>query len=244
MEYSSIVANFGSEIPQEMSEIEVLHVDNHTIAINKRAGDIVQGDKTGDEPLSEKVKTYLKEKFNKPGNVFCGVVHRLDRPTSGALVFARTSKGLSRLNEQFRGKETRKVYWAIVETVPAKTEDTLTHFLKRNEKQNKSYASATESKDSKKATLHYKMIASSDKYHLLEIELETGRHHQIRCQLAHIGCIIKGDLKYGAKRSNKDGSISLHARKLEFNHPTSQERISVTAPVPNDPLWLFFEKLG
>lgn len=223
-------------------QIEVLHTDNHSIVINKRPGDIVQGDKTGDEPLSEKVKQYIGETFNKPGNVFCGVVHRLDRPTSGAIVFARTSKGLSRLNEQFRGKSTKKVYWAVVEGMPEKKEATLTHYLKRNEKQNKSYASDKESEDSKKAVLHYKWLQSSDKYHLLEVTLETGRHHQIRCQLSKIGCIIKGDLKYGAKRSNKDGSIHLHARELEYDHPTSKERVKVIAPVPQEPLWQFFEQ--
>lgn len=222
--------------------IEVLHTDNHTIVVNKRAGDIVQGDKTGDEPLSEKVKQYIKKKFNKPGNVFCGVIHRLDRPTSGAIVFARTSKGLSRMNEQFRGKTTRKVYWAVVEEMPDQKEGSLTHYLKRNEKQNKSYASDHETEDSKKAVLHYRWLRSSDKYHLLEVTLETGRHHQIRCQLAKIGCIIKGDLKYGARRSNKDGSIHLHARELEYDHPTSQERVRVIAPVPAEPLWQFFEK--
>lgn len=221
---------------------EVLFEDNHTIVVNKRPSDIVQGDKTGDEPMSEAIKLYLKEKYNKPGNVFCGVVHRLDRPTSGALVFARTSKALTRLNEQFRDKKTKKIYWAVVETKPAKTEGTLTHFLKKNEQQNKSYASANETNGSKKAVLHYKWLLSSDRYHLLEVELETGRHHQIRCQLATIGCIIKGDLKYGSKRSNPDGSIHLHARMLEFEHPTTKEWIKVTAPVPKEPLWEFFEK--
>lgn len=224
-------------------DIEVLHEDNHTIVVNKRPSDIVQGDKTGDEPLSEKIKKYLKEKYNKPGNVFCGVVHRLDRPTSGAIVFARTSKALPRLNAQFKEKETRKVYWAVVENMPKQKEGTLVHYLKKNEKQNKSYASKNETEGSKRAVLHYKWKASSDKYHLLEIELETGRHHQIRCQLAAIGTIIKGDLKYGAKRSNKDGSIHLHARVLEFTHPTTKERIKVTAPVPKEPLWEFFENL-
>ena len=214
--------------------LEVLHIDNHTIVVNKKASDIVQGDKTGDETLGDHVKQFLKVKFNKEGNVFCGVVHRLDRPTSGALVFARTSKGLSRLNEQFREKTTRKVYWAVIESLPNKKSDTLVHYLKKNEKQNKSYASLEETNGSKKAILSYKHICSSDKYHLLEIELETGRHHQIRCQLAAIGCIIKGDLKYGAKRSNKDGSIHLHARHLEFHHPTTKELISVTAPVPDE----------
>jgi len=226
-----------------MSDIQMLHLDNHCIVVNKRAGDIVQGDKTGDAPLSDDVKDYLRETFNKPGNVFCGVVHRLDRPTTGAILFARTSKGLSRLNEQFRSKDTEKVYWAVVEKMPSKKEGTLTHFLKRNEKQNKSYAHENEINGSKSAVLHYKWKASSDKYHLLEVTLDTGRHHQIRAQLSFIGCIIKGDLKYGAKRSNKDGSIQLHARKLSFDHPTSKERISVVAPVPqHDPLWVFFEK--
>jgi len=222
--------------------IQVLHEDNHTIVVNKRSSDIVQGDKTGDVPLSEAVKDYLKEKYNKPGNVFCGVVHRLDRPTSGALLFARTSKALSRLNEQFRDKSTRKVYWAIVENKPTQAQGTLTHFLKRNEKQNKSYASEIETNGSKRAVLHYTWKASSDKYHLLEIELETGRHHQIRCQLSAIGCIIKGDLKYGARRSNPDGSIHLHARELSFDHPTSGERIQCVAPVPVESLWSYFER--
>ena len=220
----------------------ILHEDNHTIVINKRAKDIVQGDKTGDEPVVDKIKRYLKEKFNKPGEVFCGVVHRLDRPTSGAIVFARTSKALSRLNDQFREKQTKKTYWAVVETKPKNKEGRLEHFLKKNEKQNKSYASDEETQGSKKAILTYKQISSSDNYYLLEINLETGRHHQIRCQLATMGTIIKGDLKYGAKRSNKDGSIHLHARCLEFTHPTTKELVSITAAVPQEPLWQFFEK--
>lgn len=223
-------------------KIQILHIDNHTIIVNKRPSDIVQGDKTGDKPLSELVKDYLREEFNKPGEVFCGVVHRLDRPTSGALVFARTSKGLSRLNEQFRDHGTRKIYWAVVELMPKQKEGQLVDYLTKNEKQNKSYASDREVNGSKKAILNYKWLASSDKYHLLEVELETGRHHQIRCQLAKIGCIIKGDLKYGAKRSNKDGSIHLHARTLQYEHPTTKEPIKVTAPVPQEPLWQFFEK--
>ncbi len=223
-------------------EVEILHEDNHTIVINKKSSDIVQGDKTGDKPLSEIVKTYLKDKYNKPGNVFCGVVHRLDRPTSGALLFARTSKALARLNEQFRTKSTRKIYWAVVENMPKEKEGRLVNLLMKNEKQNKSYVYDKHVEGVKEAILNYKWLASSDRYHLLEIELETGRHHQIRCQLAHIGCIIKGDLKYGAKRSNKDGSIHLHARVLEFDHPTTQERIKVTAPVPKEPLWEWFEK--
>jgi 23S rRNA pseudouridine1911/1915/1917 synthase len=223
-------------------ELQILYEDNHVIVINKRASDIVQGDKTGDETMPDQIKEYLKVKYEKPGNVFCGVVHRLDRPTSGAVVFARTSKALERLNAQFRDKETNKVYWAIVEKKPVKSEDTLVHFLKKNEKQNKSYASHTETPGSKKAILHYKLIASSDKYHLLEVRLETGRHHQIRVQLSTIGCLIKGDVKYGARRANPDASISLHARYLDFIHPTSKEIIKITAPVPNDALWNFFEK--
>ncbi|TNE77630.1 MAG: RNA pseudouridine synthase [Bacteroidetes bacterium] len=217
--------------------MEVLHEDNHTIVINKRSGDIVQGDKTGDEPVSERIKRYLKEKYKKPGNVFCGVVHRLDRPTTGALLFARTSKALSRLNDQFRTKDVEKIYWAVVENMPPKESDTLVHYLQRNEKQNKSYAHLKEVPNSKKAMLHYTLIAKSDNYFLLEIKLETGRHHQIRSQLSSIGCCIKGDLKYGAKRSNKDGSIHLHARRLSFDHPTTKERIVVEAPVPADKLW-------
>ncbi len=220
-----------------MEALEVLHEDNHTIVINKRSGDIVQGDKTGDEPVSERIKRYLKEKYNKPGNVFCGVVHRLDRPTTGALLFARTSKALSRLNDQFRTKDVEKIYWAVVENMPPKESDTLVHYLQRNEKQNKSYAHLKEVPNSKKAILHYTLIAKSDNYFLLEIQLETGRHHQIRSQLSSIGCCIKGDLKYGAKRSNKDGSIHLHARRLSFDHPTTKERIVVEAPVPADKLW-------
>lgn len=220
-----------------MEALEVLHEDNHTIVINKRSGDIVQGDKTGDEPVSERIKRYLKEKYKKPGNVFCGVVHRLDRPTTGALLFARTSKALSRLNDQFRTKDVEKIYWAVVENMPPKESDTLVHYLQRNEKQNKSYAHLKEVPNSKKAILHYTLIAKSDNYFLLEIKLETGRHHQIRSQLSSIGCCIKGDLKYGAKRSNKDGSIHLHARRLSFDHPTTKERIVVEAPVPADKLW-------
>lgn len=224
------------------ADLNIIFEDNHVIVVNKKASEIVQGDKTGDETMPDRIKSYLKEKYQKPGNVFCGVVHRLDRPTSGAVVFARTSKALERLNEQFREKETNKVYWAIVESKPAQDSGTLVHYLKKNEKQNKSYATVDEVSGSKKAILHYKLIGSSDKYFLLEIELETGRHHQIRVQLSTIGCRIKGDVKYGAKRPNPDGSISLHARTLEFNHPTSKETLKFTAPVPNDPLWLFFEQ--
>lgn len=223
-------------------EDQVLYEDNHIIVINKKPSDIVQGDKTGDETLPDKIKAYLKEKYDKPGNVFCGVVHRLDRPTSGVVVFAKTSKALSRLNDQFRGKETNKVYWAVVEQKPQKNTARLENFLRKNEKQNKSYVVNEEGKDAKKAILTYKLINSSDKYHLLEVSLETGRHHQIRVQLSHIGCIIKGDVKYGAKRSNTDGSIHLHARQLTFNHPTTKEEITIVAPVTNDSLWQWFEQ--
>lgn len=225
-----------------MKPLDILYEDNHVIVINKSASDIVQGDKTGDETLPDKIKAYLKEKYNKPGNVFCGVVHRLDRPTSGAVVFARTSKALERLNAQFREKETGKIYWAIVENAPKEAKGTLIHYLKKNEKQNKSYAYPNEVPGTKKGILHYTTLKSSDKYHLLKVELETGRHHQIRCQLSTIGSIIKGDLKYGAKRPNPDGSICLHARTLTFDHPTTKERITVTAPVPDDALWKFFEE--
>lgn len=222
--------------------IEVLYEDNHVIVVNKKPSDIVQGDKTGDVTLPDLIKEYLKEKYDKPGNVFCGVVHRLDRPTSGVVVFAKTSKALSRLNEQFRVKETNKIYWAVVENKPQKNTDRLENYLRKNEKQNKSYVVNQDGKDVKKAVLNYKLLCSSDKYHLLEVTLETGRHHQIRAQLSHIGCIIKGDVKYGAKRSNTDGSIHLHARQLTFNHPTTKEEITIVAPVTNDSLWQWFEQ--
>jgi 23S rRNA pseudouridine1911/1915/1917 synthase len=215
----------------------ILHEDNHVIVINKMASEIVQGDKTGDQTMPDEIKAYLKEKYQKPGNVFCGVVHRLDRPTSGALVFARTSKALERLNAQFRDKETNKIYWAIVEQAPEKPTGRLVHHLKKNEAQNKSYPVDSKVVGSKEAILSYKLLSSGDRYHLLEIALETGRHHQIRVQLSSIGCIIKGDVKYGAKRSNPDGSICLHARYLKFTHPTSKDEISVIAPVPSDRLW-------
>lgn len=215
----------------------VLYEDNHIIIVNKTCSEIVQGDKTGDTPLSETVKQYLKHKYNKPGNVFCGVTHRLDRPTSGIVIFAKTSKALARLNEMFKNKEIKKTYWAITKNMPDKEETILIHYLIRNEKQNKSYASDIEKTNSKKAILHYKLIARSENYNLLEIDLQTGRHHQIRCQLAKIGCPIKGDLKYGAERSNPDGGISLHARRVEFIHPVSKLPIDVLAPVPSDRLW-------
>lgn len=222
----------------------VLYEDNHIIIVNKSPGEIVQGDKTGDKPLSDIVKEYLKEKYHKPGNVFCGVTHRLDRPTSGVVVFARTSKALSRLNEMFRKGEVDKTYWAVVKNRPPLEEDTLVHYLIKNEKNNKSTAYQREKPNTKKAVLRYRLIATSENYHLLEIKLETGRHHQIRCQLAKIGCPIKGDLKYGAERSNPDGSISLHARGISFVHPVSKELINVAAPLMEDNLWKTFEQLS
>lgn len=215
----------------------VVYEDNHIIIVNKTASEIVQGDKTGDVPLSETVKQYLKEKYHKPGNVFIGVTHRLDRPVSGLVVFAKTSKALSRLNEMFKNSEVKKTYWAIVKQTPAETEGELVNYLVRNEKQNKSYAYDTEKPGSKKAILRYRLIARSDNYSLLEVDLKTGRHHQIRCQLAKMGCPIKGDLKYGFPRSNPDGSICLHARRVRFVHPVSKELIDVVAPVPSDNLW-------
>lgn len=215
----------------------VVYEDNHIIIVNKTASEIVQGDKTGDVPLSETVKQYLKEKYHKPGNVFIGVTHRLDRPVSGLVVFAKTSKALSRLNEMFKNSEVKKTYWAIVKQTPAETEGELVNYLVRNEKQNKSCAYDTEKPGSKKAVLHYRLIARSDNYSLLEVDLKTGRHHQIRCQLAKMGCPIKGDLKYGFPRSNPDGSICLHARHVRFVHPVSKELIDVVAPVPSDNLW-------
>jgi len=218
----------------------VLYEDNHIIIVNKAPGEIVQGDKTGDEPLSDTVKAYLKEKYRKPGNVFCGVTHRLDRPTSGVVVFAKTGKSLTRLNDMFRNAEVKKTYWAIVKNRPPKEEDTLTHYLIKHEKTNKSTAFDTEKPHTKKAVLHYRLMGASQNYFLLEIDLETGRHHQIRCQLARIGCPIKGDLKYGAERSNPDGSISLHARTISFIHPVSKENIAIIAPLPQEPLWNAF----
>jgi 23S rRNA pseudouridine1911/1915/1917 synthase len=220
----------------------IIYEDNHIIAVNKTCTEIVQGDKTGDTPLSETVKQWLKEKYDKPGNVFIGVAHRLDRPVSGLVLFAKTSKALARLNEMFRDGKIKKTYWAIVKNPPEKNEDELTHYLLRNEKQNKSYAFDFEKQGSKKAVLAYHLIAHSDRYHLLEIDLKTGRHHQIRCQLAHIGSPIKGDLKYGFDRSNPDKGISLHARKINFIHPVSQKALELIAPLPDDKLWQTFEK--
>lgn len=217
----------------------VLYEDNHLIIVNKQAGEIVQGDKTGDTPLSDIVKDWLKEKHNKPGNVYLGVVHRLDRPVSGVVLFAKTSKALPRLNKMFAEHDkVSKTYWAIVQNRPQASKGTLTHWLTRQEKNNTARAYDREVPGAKKAVLDYELIASGDRYHLLKIHLHTGRHHQIRCQLAKMGCPIKGDLKYGAPRSNPDGSISLHARNLTLEHPVSHEKISVTAPVPDDRLWL------
>ena len=225
----------------------VLYEDNHIIAVNKTCNEIVQGDKTGDTPLSETVKAYIKEKYNKPGEVFLGVPHRLDRPTSGVVLFARTSKALTRLNEMFKEKSKlstvncqlsiKKTYWAIVQGAPKEPEARLENWLTRNEAQNKSYIAKPGTKDAKQAVLSYKTLVRGEHYTLLEINLETGRHHQIRCQLAAIGCPVKGDLKYGAKRSNPDGGICLHARQIEFVHPVSKQNICITAPVPDDALW-------
>ena len=217
--------------------LQVLFEDNHILIVNKRAGDITQGDKTGDKPLSEVVKEYVKDKYNKPGNVFIGTVHRLDRPTSGIVIFARTSKALERLNKMLRDKVIQKTYWAIVKNQPKVKTDTLTNFLKKDSKKNKSFVYKKEIEGSKKATLHFKVIQQLDNYSLLEVDLETVRHHQIRTQLSHIGSPIKGDLKYGFDRSNKDGSISLHARKINFIHPVTKEIITIIAPTPTDPIW-------
>ena len=218
----------------------VVYEDNHIIVVNKTASEIVQADKTGDTPLSETVKQYLKEKYQKPGNVFLGVTHRLDRPVSGLVIFAKTSKALTRLNEMFRTSEVKKTYWAVVKNAPEETEGELVHFLVRNEKQNKSYAYDKEVPKSKKAVLDYRIIGRSENYYLLEVDLKTGRHHQIRCQLAKMGCPIKGDLKYGSPRSNPDGSICLHARRVRFTHPVSKELIELEAPLPEGNLWKGF----
>ena len=219
------------------NNLQVLHEDNHIIVVNKRVGDIVQGNKTGDKPLSDVVKEFIKVKYNKPGEVFLGVVHRLDRPTTGIVVFAKTSKALTRLNELFSNRETQKTYWAVVKNKPSKSEDTLVHFIKRNEKNNTSKAHINEVPDSKLASLDYKIIKELNNYFALEINLHTGRHHQIRAQLHAIGCSIKGDLKYGFDRSNPDGGIHLHARKLVFIHPVSKEKVEIIAPVPEDSIW-------
>ena len=215
--------------------LEVLYEDNHIIAINKKSGDIVQGDKTGDAPLSDFVKAYIKKKYNKAGEVFLGTIHRLDRPTSGVVLYARTSKALTRMNEQFREKQVQKTYWAVVDNAPANTSGTLENYLQKNQKQNKSYV--TKGSDGKHAILDFKLLKKLDNFYHLEIKPKTGRHHQIRVQLAHIGCVIKGDLKYGSKRSNKDASIHLLAQKLEFIHPVKKEPITIVAPAPKDSVW-------
>ncbi|WP_452224585.1 RluA family pseudouridine synthase [Lacinutrix chionoecetis] len=226
-----------SKILSNKSNLQVIYEDNHIIVVNKRAGDIVQGDKTGDKPLSDVVKEYLADKYNKPGNVYLGTVHRLDRPTTGLVIFSKTSKALPRLNKLFASKEIKKTYWALVKNKPEKETDSLIHWLKKNPKNNKSKAYTNEVPDSKKAILHYKQIKTLDNYYLLEVSLETGRHHQIRVQLSSIGSPIKGDLKYGFDRSNKDASISLHARNIKFTHPVSKIELDITAPLPNDPVW-------
>ena len=225
------------KILSNKNNLQVLYEDNHLIIVNKRAGDIVQGDKTGDKPLSEITKEYIKEKYNKPGNVFLGVVHRLDRPTTGVVVFARTSKALSRLNKMFQSKEVQKTYWAIVKNQLKQDRDTLIHWLRKNPKNNKSTAFENEIQNSKRAVLHYDVIKKLDNYFLIEINLETGRHHQIRCQLSKVGSPIKGDLKYGFDRSNKDASIHLHARNISLTHPVTKKKILITAPLPNDSIW-------
>lgn len=225
------------KIVSTKDNLDVLYEDNHIIVVNKRVGDIVQGDKTGDKPLSHVVKEYLKEKYNKPGNVYLGVVHRLDRPTTGIVLFSRTSKALPRLNDLFKNRETQKTYWAVVKNKPEKETDTLVHYLKRNEKSNTSRAHVKEVPNSKKASLDYTIIKALNNYYVLEVNLHTGRHHQIRSQLSAIGSPIKGDLKYGFDRSNPDGGIHLHARKLEFIHPVTKEHLVITAPVPNDTIW-------
>jgi 23S rRNA pseudouridine1911/1915/1917 synthase len=225
------------KIVSNKNNLQVLYEDNHIIAVNKRVGDIVQGDKTGDKPLSDVVKEYIKDKYNKPGEVFLGVVHRLDRPTTGIVIFARTSKALTRLNELFKNRETKKTYWAVVKTKPPGNSGLLEHFLKRNEKTNTSKAHIKEVPDSKKASLDYTVIKELNNYFALEINLHTGRHHQIRAQLSAIGSPIKGDLKYGFDRSNTDGGIHLHARKLIFTHPVSKETVQIIAPVPDDVIW-------
>jgi 23S rRNA pseudouridine1911/1915/1917 synthase len=223
--------------------MQVIYEDNHLIVVNKSCSEIVQGDKTGDQSLLDTLKAYIKQKYNKPGEVFLGLVHRLDRPTSGLVIYARTSKALARMNKQFQDKSLKKTYWAVVDSLPPDKNATLSHFLLKNEKQNKSYAFNYPKSGSKEASLSYVYKTSSEKFHLLEIELHTGRHHQIRAQLCTIGCRIKGDLKYGYPRSNPDGGIHLHARYLEFKHPAKDEILKLTAPVPEDKLWKIFESM-
>ena len=222
----------------------ILYEDNHLIIINKMPGEIVQGDKTGDVPLSDHVKEYLKERYGKPGNVFLGVIHRIDRPSSGAVIFARTSKSLTRMNLLFRNNKVDKFYWAVVCNRPEKAQDTLEHFLVHDTTRNKSFVTGPKRTGARQAKLTYALIAESERYFLLEVSMQTGRHHQIRAQLAHIGCPIKGDLKYGAARSNEDGGIHLHARGVSFEHPTREEVVKVTASVPEDGLWAVFERMA
>lgn len=224
--------------------MDIVYEDNHIIIVNKKPGEIVQGDKTGDRPISEMLKDWLKEKYAKPGNVFCGVIHRLDRPVGGLVVFAKTGKGLARMNELFRNGEVKKTYWAITKNMPPKQEDTLTHYITTRERINKSYASTTPKEGAAKAVLKYRVIARGDRYSLLEINLLTGRKHQIRVQLSAIGCPVKGDLKYGAERSNPDGSISLLSHRIEFDHPVSKRHIDITAPLPDDRLWQELGKIA
>lgn len=235
--FVAIRTNFSKQIFRNFAAMDILYVDNHLVIVNKRPGEIVQGDKTGDTPLVETVRQWIKETYAKPGNVFCGLVHRLDRPVGGVVMFARTSKGLSRFNEMFRNGDVNKKYWAIVRNRPPKDEDVLTSYITSVERNNKSYVSPTPKPGAKEAKLSYRLIAQSDRYFLLEIDLLTGRKHQIRAQLASIGCPVKGDLKYGDKRSNPDGSISLIARHIEFTHPISKKLVSVDAPLPDDTLW-------
>jgi 23S rRNA pseudouridine1911/1915/1917 synthase len=222
--------------------MQIIYEDNHLLVINKACAEIVQGDKTGDQSLLDTLKAYIKEKYQKPGEVFLGLVHRLDRPTSGLVIFARTSKALARMNKQFHDKTIKKLYWAVADAKPPANEGKLVHYLLKNETQNKSYAYDCPKAGTKEASLSYRVLNSSDKYYLIEIELHTGRHHQIRAQLATIGCKIKGDMKYGFPRSNPDGGIHLHARYLEFKHPVKDETIRLTAPVPDDTLWQVFER--
>jgi len=222
--------------------MEILFEDNHLIVINKSVSEIVQADKTGDIPVEEKLKLYIKEKYKKPGEVFLGIVHRIDRPVSGVVLFTKTSKALARLNQMFQDKEVKKTYWAIVKEKPPKNSEILTHYLVRDTNKNKTYAYEKEVNESQQAILSYRIIDESDNYFLLEVDLQTGRHHQIRCQLAKIGCAIKGDLKYGYPRSNEDGGISLHSRSIEFSHPVTMENCKIVADPPNDKLWNFFKK--
>jgi 23S rRNA pseudouridine1911/1915/1917 synthase len=223
--------------------MEILYEDNHLIAVNKQVADIVQRDKTGDQALEDLIKAYIKQKYQKPGEVFLGVTHRIDRPVSGVVLFARTSKALERINLMFQEKQVEKIYWAIVKEKPPQNEATLVHFIKRDQEKNKSYAYDKEVPGSKQAITRYKLLGASDNFFLLEVTIETGRHHQIRCQLAKIGCPIRGDLKYGFARSNPDGGISLHAKSIRLSHPVKNEELRIEAPLPNESLWNYFNSL-